>query len=152
MTIPTGHYDSKVRGRSKSRPRTWDADSNDGSREEDEGNDAPSALAGPRDRYPKGPSRAGARDEADPYGKASKSPPLSVTSRMRRCSLQSTTTEPTTASSHHTSFTSLPSEDPRLMYHHHNHHPPTHYEKKSTRRREPEPVQELVPSYDELYG
>lgn len=177
MTMPTGHYDAKVRGRSKTKlpyphsPRAWEADSDECSVDEDEEEDVPSALGDSRGRYhhhhPQNASRVGAREE-DPYGRASKSPPLSVTSRMRRCSLQSTATEPTTmpttASSKHSSFASsvpsVPSDEPRLIYQ------PVHQDKKPQQQlqpqqqprrakpREAEPVrrQELVPSYDELYG
>ncbi|KAI9042646.1 uncharacterized protein KD926_005252 [Aspergillus affinis] len=177
MTIPTGHYDAKLRGRSKTKPpyphspRAWEAGSDEYSADEDEEEDVPSALGDCRGRYhhhpPHSTSRVGFRDE-DPYARASKSPPLSVTSRMRRCSLQSTGTEPTTipttASSKHSSFVSsvpsMPSEEPR-SYH------PVHQDKKPpqqpqqqpppprrTKPREADPVrrQELVPSYDELYG
>ena len=101
--------------------------------------------------------------------RSSRSPPLSVTSRMRRISMQSSTTEHTpsvagTTSSRHTSFTaassvstsSLPPDMPRYVLNN-MHVPPL--EKRHTPRlrpREPEPAfavrPEMVPSYDELYG
>ncbi|PLB54598.1 hypothetical protein P170DRAFT_432225 [Aspergillus steynii IBT 23096] len=179
MTIPTGHYDAKLRGRSKTKPpyphspRAWEEDSDDCSADEDEEEDVPSALGGSRGRYhhhPQGASRAGGREE-DPYARASKSPPLSVTSRMRRCSVQSTATEPTTmpttASSKHSSFVSsvpsVTSEEPRLLYHsvHQDKKPPPlpqqQQQQQQPRRAKPREAesarrQELVPSYDELYG
>ncbi|KAF3387104.1 hypothetical protein F1880_000815 [Penicillium rolfsii] len=113
------------------------------------------------------PQRYSPRENQDPdFNHASKSPPLSVTQRMRRFSGQSSSTEPSSsiagpASSRRTSYTaassvsapSLPPDTPRFAFH------PGHtaYEKRSAtrpRHREPEPQarQELVPSYDELYG
>lgn len=114
------------------------------------------------------------RDCYDPYGEqASRSPPLSVTSRMRRISMNSATTEHSasvvgTASSRHTSFTaassvsvpasvsSLPPETPRHVF---SGIQPLHIEKRNASRardREPQPEpavrHEMVPSYDELYG
>lgn len=113
------------------------------------------------------PLRYSPREDQDPYfDRAAKSPPLSVTQRMRRLSQQSSTTEPSssvagTASSRRTSYTaassvsapSLPPDTPRFAFH--TGHPA--YEKRSAprpRHREPETVarQEMVPSYDELYG
>lgn len=101
---------------------------------------------------------------------ASKSPPLSVTSRMRHCSYKSCSTEPSsrtmsaTTSSRHTSYTAassvsapptLPPETPRFAYQ--AKHLPVQPEKRVALRakyREPGPVaeQKLVPSYEELYG
>ncbi|KAE8152619.1 hypothetical protein BDV25DRAFT_150752 [Aspergillus avenaceus] len=169
MTIPTGHYDAKLRGRSKKKPAT-SSGSKLNFRSDlklrkspvdsscDETDDSISSLSSLKRRYHKESSRAMGQ-ENDVYARASKSPPLSVTSRMRRCSLQSTTTEPTpsmpTSSSKHTSYTSsvpsVPSEDPRVGYQ------PTAHDKRYSRRskpRDPAPstAQELVPSYDELYG
>ena len=179
MTIPTGHYDARLRGRSKTKPpyphspRAWEEDSDECSADEDEEEDVPSALGGSRGRYhhyPHSSSRVGGREE-DPYARASKSPPLSVTSRMRRCSVQSTATEPTTmpttASSKHSSFASsvpsVPSEEPRLYHAVHQDkkpQPPTQQQQQPRRARPREAEsasasarqQELVPSYDELYG
>ncbi|KAJ5156668.1 hypothetical protein N7492_009471 [Penicillium capsulatum] len=102
------------------------------------------------------------RDEYDSYpDHASKSPPLSVTSRMRRVSLQSSTTEHSSAS-RHTSYTgassvsapSLPPDTPRFAF---NSMHAAQAEKRPAPRprpREPEPAarQEMVPGYDELYG
>jgi hypothetical protein len=103
--------------------------------------------------------------------RSSRSPPLSVTSRMRRISMQSSTTEHTpsvagTTSSRHTSFTaassvsapSLPPDTPRYAFN--NMHPaPEVLEKRHAPRlrlQEPQPTvavrNEMVPSYDELYG
>lgn len=103
----------------------------------------------------------------------SKSPPLSVTSRMRHCSVQSYRTESSTTmsatrSSRRTSSTaassvsapSLSSGTPRFVYY------PTHLPEqphnkvasraklRESKHREPELVagQELVPSYEELFG
>lgn len=167
-TIPTGYYDSRVRGRSKRIPPPLGSSSEQrnahsphhhppGDIYVDRG-DSPSDS--PRGSHPTDQSHSRAKDEPDPYSRASRSPPLSVTSRMRRCSAQSSTTEqtpsmPNTASSKHTSFTSsapsVPAEDPRLGYH------AKYHEKKQPRRskpREADPVrrQELVPSYEDLYG
>lgn len=113
-------------------------------------------------------SRNPVRDDQDSYvDRSSRSPPLSVTSRMRRISVQSATTEHSssvtgTASSRHTSYTaassisapSLPPDTPRYAF---NGIHPIHSEKRPVPRpryREPEPAvrHELVPSYDELYG
>ncbi|KAJ5891650.1 uncharacterized protein N7473_007878 [Penicillium subrubescens] len=113
------------------------------------------------------PLRYSPREDQDPYfDRASKSPPLSVTQRMRRFSGQSSSTEPSssiagTASSRRTSYTaassvsapSLPPDTPRFAF---TISHPAH-EKRSAprpRHREPEPQarQEMVPSYDELYG
>ncbi|KAL2002987.1 hypothetical protein VTN02DRAFT_5294 [Thermoascus thermophilus] len=103
-----------------------------------------SPQEGPESRLPRG----------------SRSPPLSVTSRMRRASQQSTAGQ-ITMSSRHTSYTSssvsspspLP-ESPQITKIAYN---PAFRDKKNARRSrlwEPEGVgaQELVPSYEELYG
>ncbi|KAF9888790.1 hypothetical protein FE257_008366 [Aspergillus nanangensis] len=187
-TIPTGYYDARVRGRSKrkSPPQplgTIPGPADDGSRfpdsspgfdtttttttttiDIDERSPISELGAGPRGSHT---SRRKTKDNSDAYSRASRSPPLSVTSRMRRCSGQSSTTEqtytpsmPNTASSKHTSFTSsapsVRAEDPRSAYHATT--TPTYHEKKQPRRSkprdQPEPVvrQELVPSYEDLYG
>ncbi|KAE8394686.1 hypothetical protein BDV23DRAFT_146945 [Aspergillus alliaceus] len=166
MTMPMGHYDAKLRGRSKKklpaptsrvgqRPHPQVQDSSDEcSTDEDEG--SVSNPSGPKGRHLKDVSRTKAH-EGDAYSRASKSPPLSVTSRMRRCSLQSATTEPSpsipaTSSSKHTSYTSsvpsVPSEEPRPVTR------PISHDVKHLHRSKPAPVaeHELVPSYDELYG
>jgi hypothetical protein len=174
MTIPTGHYDAKLRSRStkelppqkisehhgivseqKGLVNPWDEICS--SDEADE--DVIPPPKGPK-RLPRELNRLKISAHMDDYSRASKSPPLSVTSRMRRRSQQSNVTEPTasvsgTTSSKHTSFTSsvpsVPSEDSRHMSH------SPFQEQKLARRskhRETEPVREpeLVPSYDELYG
>ncbi|QRD85841.1 hypothetical protein F9C07_1395893 [Aspergillus flavus] len=167
MTMPTGHYDAKLRGRSKKKapppspivghkahPTVRDGFDESSADEEE---DSISGLHSPKGRYPRDRSRTESREDSDAYSRASKSPPLSVTSRMRHFSLRSTTTEPTasipaTSSSRHTSYTSsipsVPSEDPRLG------HRPSPRDTKFMHRPKPAPVaeQELVPSYDDLYG
>ncbi|EHA20583.1 hypothetical protein ASPNIDRAFT_57037 [Aspergillus niger ATCC 1015] len=141
MTIPTGHYDARV---------------NESSGDEDDVA-VPAPLNVSRDRNP------AEKEEADAYSHASKSPPLSVTSRMRsRHSAQSHTMEPPmsgpgTAGSKHTSYTSSvpsnPSDDQRPQ----GHRLSTQHDRKSIRHPKPEPLSlptqpEMVPSYDELYG
>ncbi|KAJ5389605.1 uncharacterized protein N7496_000673 [Penicillium cataractarum] len=113
------------------------------------------------------PLRYSPRDDQDPYfDRASKSPPLSVTQRMRRFSQQSSSTDPTSsvagASSRRTSYTtaassvsapSLPPDTPHFAF---NTGHAAHERRSAPRpkRREPEPTarQQMVPSYDELYG
>lgn len=110
-------------------------------------------------------SRPPYRDEDGFYpDHAAKSPPLSVTSRMRRISTQSSMTEHSSigpASSRRTSYTaassisapSLPPDTPRYAVH-------AHIDKRAAPRpryrAEPAPTagigQGMVPSYDELYG
>ncbi|EAU34427.1 predicted protein [Aspergillus terreus NIH2624] len=168
-TIPTGYYDARVRGRSKRIPPPLGSTSGQRRHSHDSlrddvlypGDGTGSAPGGSRgDRLSDEKHHRRARDDADPYSRASRSPPLSVTSRMRRHSAQSSTTEPTpsmpnTASSKHTSLTSslpsVPMEDirpaPLAVYH----------EKKQPRRSKPREAdavvrQELVPSYEDLYG
>ncbi|PKX92956.1 uncharacterized protein P174DRAFT_421983 [Aspergillus novofumigatus IBT 16806] len=157
MTIPTGHYDAKLRsGSTKELPRR----KSHSTAEFDEADEDIIPLPKGPKRLPQELNRLKLRAHMDDYSRASKSPPLSVTSRMRRRSQQSNVTEPTasvsgTTSSKHTSFTSsVPSvlpEDSRHMSH------SPFQEQKLARRskhRETEPVREpeLVPSYDELYG
>ncbi|KAJ6180561.1 hypothetical protein N7519_011022 [Penicillium mononematosum] len=109
-----------------------------------------------------------ARDDPEDFDIPAKSPPLSVTSRMRRCSLQSCATEPaasisggtnsrrtsvTAASS--TSAPSMPPSTPRVAYNTQKQPPfPEKRYPPRTKHREPDsaPPQEMVPSYDELYG
>ncbi|RHZ62787.1 uncharacterized protein CDV56_107092 [Aspergillus thermomutatus] len=174
MTIPTGHYDAKLRSRSTKDLSTQKVSEHRGIVSEQRG------LVNPWDEIcssdeaeediippPKGPkrlprelNRLKLNADMDDYSRASKSPPLSVTSRMRRCSQQSNATELTasvsgTTSSKHTSFTSsVPSVSPEDSRHMSC---SPFQEQKFARRpkpREAEPVreQELVPSYDELYG
>lgn len=105
------------------------------------------------------------RDECGSYDRAAKSPALSITSRMRRVSIQSSTTQASSVagSSRRTSFTaassvSVPSlpDTPRFASHamrsaHAEKRPPV--PRPKTRDPEPTPNQhEMVPSYDELYG
>jgi hypothetical protein len=111
-------------------------------------------------------SRLPYREDYDSYpDQAAKSPPLSVTSRMRRISTQSSMTENSSitgpVSSRRTSYTaassvsapSLPPDTPRYAVH-------AHFEKRVAPRpryrTEPAPAvgvgQGMVPSYDELYG
>lgn len=187
-TIPKGYFDERIRhrngrahrphiqglgvagtphGLSNGHDATADDESCD---EEDEERDTLGDPGGGSTYHGYNP-----RDEHDPYGEhASRSPPLSVTSRMRRVSMNSATTEHSasaagTASSRHTSFTaassvsvpsvsvpSLPPETPRHLY---SGIQPLHVEKRAVhaprvRHREAEPAvrHEMVPSYDELYG
>ncbi|KAL4885587.1 hypothetical protein BJY04DRAFT_136309 [Aspergillus karnatakaensis] len=158
FNMPTGYYDSKVRRHSKSTtrsskaqpvqpqpitlPKAWE-DKKHGDSSADEAEDNVSALGSPQAR----------RGTEEPNPRGSKSPPLSVTSRMRRFSGQSTATDPIfsvpgTASSHRTSFSS---EDPRLARQtpHHEKKPP---QLAKVSDGEPDTAQELVPSYDDLYG
>ncbi|KAJ5170384.1 uncharacterized protein N7500_003167 [Penicillium coprophilum] len=104
------------------------------------------------------------RDNPEDFDIPAKSPPLSVTSRMRRCSVQSCATEPTASisggtNSRRTSFTaassisalSMPPSTPRAS--HTLKPPPEKSYPPRTKQREPETApQEMVPSYDELYG
>ncbi|KAL4929104.1 uncharacterized protein BDV17DRAFT_83577 [Aspergillus undulatus] len=170
LNMPTGYYDAKLRRQAKTKsrspkaqpvqpkhialPKAWE----NGKFEDnsaDEAGDNICALGSPRGRR--------GTDDANSHG--SKSPPLSVTSRMRRYSEQSTGTEPIvsvpgTASSQRTSFSV---DDTQLVR-----HTPQHNERKpplpqstttstatATKVRDAEPIpasQELVPSYDDLYG
>ncbi|CAG8909415.1 unnamed protein product [Penicillium egyptiacum] len=109
-----------------------------------------------------------ARDDPEDFDIPAKSPPLSVTSRMRRCSLQSCATEPTASisggtNSRRTSCTaasstsapSMPPSTPRVAYNTPKQPPfPEKRYPSRTKHRELEsaPPQEMVPSYDELYG
>lgn len=104
------------------------------------------------------------RDTED-YDIPAKSPPLSVTSRMRRCSVQSCATEPVASlsgsNSRRTSYTaassiSAPSMPPSTPRYGQQTPKPPFTEKRYPPRppaREPESTNhEMVPSYDELYG
>ncbi|KAE8352605.1 hypothetical protein BDV28DRAFT_165425 [Aspergillus coremiiformis] len=167
MTMPTGHYDARLQGRSmkqshlpgpgvRHQPHPNIGDSSDES-SADEKEGPICGFHDPKMRYHRDMSRPKAYEGGEPFSRASKSPPLSVTSRMRRRSLRNGTPEPpasmpATSSSKHTSYTSsvpsVPSEDPRLGPR------PTSHDAKYSRRSKAAPVaeQELVPSYDELYG
>lgn len=134
--------------------------------EEDEERDT---LGDPRELicrgYTTGEIPRGGHDECGSYDRAAKSPALSITSRMRRVSIQSSTTQASSVagSSRRTSYTaassiSAPSLPDTPRFASHGIHP-AHAEKRppvlrlKTRDPEPTPSQpELVPSYDELYG
>ncbi|KAL5342796.1 hypothetical protein BJX70DRAFT_394639 [Aspergillus crustosus] len=162
ITMPTGYYNAKLRRQSKTTirspkqppvqprcitlPKAWE-ERKYGESSADEAEDNISALGSPRGR----------RGADDANSRGSKSPPLSVTSRMRRFSGQSTATDPVfsvpgTASSQRTSFSF---EDTGLA------RQPQHEKKPLQRARiqDTEPAQtpnpasqELVRSYDDLYG
>ncbi|KAL2814291.1 hypothetical protein BJX63DRAFT_431447 [Aspergillus granulosus] len=164
-TMPTGYYDARVRRRSRTKtrspepqsgqrpaitlPKAWE-EKQYGDSSADEAEDDVSALGSPH-------GKLGAADDATSGG--SKSPPLSVTSRMRRFSGQSTFTDaifsaPATASTQRTSFSF---DDSRLARH--TPIPTPHQEKKPPQRSNaqdagptPAQQQQLVPSYDDLYG
>lgn len=189
--IPKGYFDENIRHRAEKSQgpavkglgidgttrkmgrtggHTPPDDSCDDDDEEEEGRDTlgdPGGCLVFRNPLTGDPLRYSPRDDQDPYfDRASKSPPLSVTQRMRRLSQQSSSTDPTlsvagTSSSRRTSYTaassvsvpSLPPDTPRFAF---NAGHPAH-EKRSAprpRHREPEPTarQEMVPSYDDLYG
>ena len=195
-TIPTGYYDVNVRRRSERAQRrtpglspgpglgigslqdnknkdfhnqhssVWEASDSDGAFSDDEATGTSSTADGRTGRH-----LTLSNEELD-YSRTSRSPPLSVTSRMRRCSHQSSMTEPTASipmlsTSRHTSVTSSPpqpsisSEDSRQGFHqhrhYHHHHRQTSQDRKHIRHPKPLdlhpiPTPELVPSYDELYG
>lgn len=115
--------------------------------------------------YMTGDLRSSGRDDSAYSDRASKSPALSVTSRMRRSSTQSSATQCssvaggsrrgsyTTAASS-VSAPSLPPDTPRFAY---SGMHSAHAEKRPAPRpklREPDLVspQQMVPSYDDLYG
>lgn len=146
---------------------TWESSDSDEDSSDDEATDSSSAAEDQARRY------LTVNNDNSDYSRAAKSPPLSVTSRMRRCSQQSSMTEPTTSipqlsQARHTRVTSLPlersvsSEGPqhnsRQHRHHHHHHRQTSHDKRYIRRPEPlgpEPTvrtPELVPSYEDLFG
>ncbi|KAL4953626.1 hypothetical protein BDW69DRAFT_164841 [Aspergillus filifer] len=180
LNMPTGYYDAKLRRQAKTKsrppkaqpvqpkpislPKAWE-EKKFGENPADEAGDDVCSLGSPRGR----------RGTDDANSRGSKSPPLSVTSRMRRFSSQSTGTEPIfsvpgTASSQRTSFSV---DDPRLARHtpHHDKTPPplplgllpqTQVQRNTgtdastnikVHNAGPIPAsQELVPSYDDLYG
>lgn len=179
-TIPTGHYDASVRSRRQSTRRAqglqkqppgpglgigilrngcsvWeDASSSDDAFSDD---DDSGRGTGARRRSNTTNSNNGRyltvnADKSD-YSRVPKSPPLSVTSRMRPYSYEPTASSmlPRTEGSRYTSITTpctpaISSEDPNRG----------HQEKKYGHRPKPlEPElptkrQELVPSYEDLYG
>lgn len=186
--IPKGYFDEKIRHREKSlKPPSQglgiagtrhdrdrysghdvavaDESCDEDDEERDTLGDSGGAVAY-RNHATGDASRLPLRDDYDSYpDRASKSPPLSVTSRMRRISTQSSMTEHSSiigpASSRRTSYTaassisapSLPPDTPRYAVH-------AHVEKRAAPRPryrvEPGPPtgtrQEMVPSYDDLYG
>ncbi|KAJ5480767.1 hypothetical protein N7539_006661 [Penicillium diatomitis] len=105
-------------------------------------------------------------DRAHDYHRPSKSPPLSVTQRMRRLSQQSAATDPIsstagTASSRCTSYTAassvsvptLPPSTPRLAIKlDHALHDKRPIHRSRPKMDEAQSQQRMVPSYDELYG
>lgn len=195
-TIPKGYFDERIRhrneransphiqglgvggtsyGSSNGRDTTADEESCDEDDEERDTLGDPGGSAADYHSHTNGRHRV--QEDHDAYGDhAARSPPLSVTSRMRRVSMNSATTEHSasavgTASSRHTSYTaassvsvpsiSVPSLPPETPRHGLGGIQPLHVEKRSVtaaraRYREPEPEpavrHEMVPSYDELYG
>ncbi|KAJ5610561.1 hypothetical protein N7510_007280 [Penicillium lagena] len=184
--IPTGHFDERVRRRhrdghkppfrglglgwngyemSSTHENTqFDEEScSEEDEEEDENEERDTFDAPTRDH-----GYSSARRDRDSYSShLSRSPPLSVTSRMRRCSLQSCPTDPSTAasvtaSSRHTSYTaassvsapSMPPQTPRFGYIAAQSLRPDRKQSSRPRQQEAEPVAQpgMVPSYDELYG
>lgn len=184
LPIPKGYFDENIRHQAERgrRPRvrglgidstrqgrgeTQDNLDDESCDEEDEERDTLGDPGGARHRGHAEISRPSPQLDRDSYiDRSSRSPPLSVTARMRRISMQSSTTEPEcsvagTTSSRHTSYTaassvsapSLPPDTPRYAFN--SMHPAS--EKRHAPRpryREPEPAvhHEMVPSYDELYG
>ncbi|RAH74170.1 uncharacterized protein BO66DRAFT_313489 [Aspergillus aculeatinus CBS 121060] len=173
MTIPTGHYDARVGNRSRQKQHSYESTvvhppsawyhscSDDGSMEETEGATVPSPQNVSNGRHQPSSGRPSPYEDSELYSRASKSPPLSVTSRMRGCSVQGYLAEspvsmPGTVGSRHNSYTSSvpsnPSEDQRIP----GIIPPssTLAERRASRRSKQElpRAQEMVPSYDELYG
>ncbi|KAI9367153.1 hypothetical protein BJX61DRAFT_538292 [Aspergillus egyptiacus] len=157
-TIPTGYYDAKLRRRPKTAPRLPKSQSAQPAeirlpKAWEERRFGGSSADEAEDNIPDLGSTRG-KASADDASRGSKSPPLSVTSRMRRFSGQSTVTDPIfsipgTASTQRTSFGL---DDTRFARH------SPHPDKKPFPRaqiRDAGPIpaaQELVPSYDDLYG
>lgn len=157
INMPTGYYDAKVRRQAKGKtrspktrhvqpkhitlPKSWE-ENRHGDSSADEAEDDIPALGSEK------------RGTEDANSRGSKSPPLSVTSRMRRCSGQSTSTDaifsvPGTASSQRTSFSA---DDPRLARHTPQHEKKPPQGTKGGDTGSIPAAQELVPSYDDLYG
>lgn len=187
--IPKGYFNENIRHREKGHkspalglgiagtrhdrdePNGHDiaVDDDESCDEDDEGRDTlgdPGGTAAHRNYATGDASRLPCREDYDSYpDHTAKSPPLSVTSRMRRISTQSSVTENSSiigpSSSRRTSYTaassvsapSLPPDTPRYAVH-------AHFEKRAAPRpryrTEPVPTvgvgQGMVPSYDELYG
>ncbi|KAJ5788466.1 hypothetical protein N7457_003456 [Penicillium paradoxum] len=195
QSFPTGYFDQNIRRRVGERRNSFTAPtkgigigdlrrganrrpsssiitdecSSDDTCDEEEERDTlgPRVDLSPRD-FGMGDMSHTPRENAEDFDVPAKSPPLSVTSRMRRCSVQSCTTEPTVSvsggtSSRRTSFTaassvsapSMPPSTPQFGYHTPKQPPfPEKRYPSRTNQREPEstPRHEMVPSYDELYG
>jgi hypothetical protein len=179
---PGGHISSRRASSSHSSESIVDESCD----EEDEERDTlgvPRARLSPRDPRDYDSDMSHTPRETIDYDIAAKSPPLSVTSRMRRCSFQSCATDPMTSasgapSSRRTSYTaassvsapSMPPSTPRFAYNTANYAPanyaPANYTSANytpfPEKRHPPRVkqqesettlrQEMVPSYDELYG
>ncbi|KAJ5757953.1 uncharacterized protein N7511_006647 [Penicillium nucicola] len=161
---PGGHLPARRASSSRS-----DESTVDDSCDEDEERDTlgvPRARLSPRDLRDYDSDMSAPRDTID-YDIAAKSPPLSVTSRMRRCSFQSCATDPMTSasgapSSRRTSYTaassisapSMPPSTPRVASNVANYTPFPEKRHAPRVKQEPETAlrQEMVPSYDELYG
>ncbi|KAJ5308942.1 hypothetical protein N7508_004321 [Penicillium antarcticum] len=167
---PGGHTGSRRASSSRS-----DESIVDESCDEDEERDTlgiPRARLSPQDPRDYDSDISTPRETVD-YDIAAKSPPLSVTSRMRRCSFQSCATDPMTSasgapSSRRTSYTaassvsapSMPPSTPRFAYNTATYAPanyapfPEKRHPPRVKQQESEAAlrQELVPSYDELYG
>ncbi|KAJ5632437.1 hypothetical protein N7490_008776 [Penicillium lividum] len=140
--------------------------------EEDEEDEERDTLGDPRGLnyrgYPTGDipiARNVSREDCGYNDIAAKSPALSITSRMRRTSIQSATTQASSVagSSRRTSYTatssvsapSLPPDTPRIPSHAMHLHEKRPVPRPKTREPEPTPKptqHEMVPSYDELYG
>lgn len=175
-TIPKGHYDASVRSRRQSTRRAqglpkqppgpglgigilrnshsvWeDASSSDDAFSDDDNERGTGARRRSNTTNSNNGRYLTVNADKNDYSRVPKSPPLSVTSRMRPYSYEPTASSmlPRTERSKYTSFTTpctpaMPSEDPSHG----------HQEKNYMRRPNPlEPTkrQELVPSYEDLYG
>ncbi|RJE24237.1 hypothetical protein PHISCL_03447 [Aspergillus sclerotialis] len=171
MTIPTGHYDARLRHRAKGYKHPCHGlkiidsrhETRIGTRDSAERSDSEDDSPTSNNRGRNATESTRKESVGTSSQRASKSPPLSVTSRMRRHSQQSNSTEPTlsmpnTASSLNTNFArssvSAPSttDESRMVYTNNK----IYEDKKLPLRRYHEQNtvvrQELVPSYDELYG
>lgn len=172
MNIPTGYYEPKLRTRPTQErkesyfelgtgdhgyeTRNWDNAEN-GEVSDNDAEDSRREIVEPS-------ACTGTAEDADgSFQRPARSPPLWVTSRMRRHSSQSNPSEPPTSTpgtgtSQHapipplsSSAPTAPLDDPRIVSN------SVYHDKKqaqTSKHRELEPAltQELVPSYDELYG
>ncbi|KAJ5503388.1 hypothetical protein N7463_006262 [Penicillium fimorum] len=141
---------------------TTDESCDDEEEEEERDTLGPRIQLSPRE-YSMGDVSHTPHDHPEDFDIPAKSP-LSVTSRMRRCSFQSCATEPTASisggtNSRRTSFTaassisapSMPPSTPRVACT--PKQPPPEKRYPPPIKQEPETTpQEMVPSYDELYG